>query len=182
MVKYFIGGDTMTIQEIIKKYNIADNGDGTIRISVPRGHKLSDDEANTIKAAKPEILAYFAEQRAAVQERQRRIAAIAGLNELRAAHDAWGEYHYKISKMFDSETGSANPPRKPDVLVAVLEKQYPRATAFLKAEAWENASNYAKSAAGNKAKERIINGEDYVAALADMEAEWSAHCEKHVWD
>lgn len=44
------------------------------------------------------------------------------------------------------------------------------------------AANYAKSSAGRTALEKIINGEDYAQAIADMEAEWSAYCDAHIWD
>ena len=51
-----------------------------------------------------------------------------------------------------------------------------------KAEAYERAENYVKSAAGNKAKERIINGEDPATVLAEMETEWAEYCARRVMD
>ena len=45
-----------------------------------------------------------------------------------------------------------------------------------------NASHYAKAAAGQRALERIINGEDADAALSDARAEWGAHAVDHMWD
>ena len=39
-----------------------------------------------------------------------------------------------------------------------------------------------KSAAGRKAKERIINGEDPATVLAEMETEWAEYCARRVMD
>lgn len=52
------------IEEMVRKYNIKDNGDGNLKVNFPSGYKPTDSEISTIKAAKPEILAYFAERKA----------------------------------------------------------------------------------------------------------------------
>ena len=54
------------------------------------------------------------------------------------------------------------------------KKLYPIAAAWIRADAFEAASNYAKSAAGQRAKKRIDAGEDYNGVLADMDAEWKS--------
>lgn len=175
----------MDAKEIIHKYHIEDAHDGTIRIGIPRGQKLSDSELSMIKAAKPEILARFAEKKAAEDARRKaredKINAIEGLTELKAAIDAEIAYGRAFDRMMEDEyNDGVNPPSKPKVSSADLRKQYPRAAAYIKAENWEYANHYAKSSAGRRAKERIINGDDYSTVLADMEAEWSAHCEEHI--
>lgn len=177
----------MDAKEIIRKYHIEDAHDGTIRIGVPRGQKLSSGEMDMIKAAKPEILAYFAAERAAEDARRKaredKINAIEGLAEIRNAIEAEDAYRRAFDHMMEDEyNDGACPPSKPEVNSAELKKQYPRAAAYIKTENWEYASHYVKSGAGSKAKERIINGEDYIAVLADMETEWSAHCTEHIWD
>lgn len=53
-----------------------------------------------------------------------------------------------------------------------LKKKYPRATAYLKADAYSRSSNYAKAMAGERAKEKIRHGESYKKALETMEQEW----------
>ena len=45
-----------------------------------------------------------------------------------------------------------------------------------------DSDNIAKSEAGQKALDAIINGDDYNAAIVTMEAEWSEYCTKHLWD
>ncbi len=62
-------------------------------------------------------------------------------------------------------------PRPAHDIPAMLAK-YPRAAAYLKAEAWARGAHYAKVAAGKAALEKIIQGEDFAAALAEMEAAW----------
>jgi hypothetical protein len=71
------------------------------------------------------------------------------------------------------ERGDGRLPNSHPVDVAALRKQYPRAAAYLKAEAYEAASHYAKSAAGKKAKDAIAAGADAEEAIKIMEAEWS---------
>lgn len=109
------------------------------------------------------------------------IAAIEGLDEILKARAEWDEYYYKREKAFESECGIF--PAEPKVKINDLKAKYPRAAAYLKAEAYSNASNYRKAAAGQKALERIINGEDHEVVIAEMEAEWSnaAH-EAVMWD
>ena len=94
-----------------------------------------------------------------------------------------GMYGEAFARMMDDEMNDgANPPQKPVDDIAALKAQYPAAAAYLKAEAYEYASHYAKSAAGRKAKQAIADGANYGEALAQMEAEWQAHCEEHIWD
>ena len=71
---------------------------------------------------------------------------------------------------------------KIDAIEGALEEKYPRASAYLKADSWSDASNFEKASAGKKALERIINGEDHALVLLDMQEEWSKACESHLWD
>ena len=110
-------------------------------------------------------------------------ANVPGLAALTAAINDEYRYHEEFERMMEDENNDgARPPRKPAISSDDLRPQYPVAAAYLKAESWKYADHYAKSAAGQKAMERIASGEDYTQALNDMEAEWSAHCNAHVWD
>ena len=173
----------MTAQEMIKKYNLVLVDDNTFRSYSCR--KLTKAEIEMIKAAKPEIIKILRAEKEAEEkaraERKAKIAAIEGLDELRKALAEWDEYYYKREKALESECGTF--PVEPKVNINDLKAKYPRAAAYLKAEAYSNASNYKKAAAGQKALERIINGEDHEVVIAEMEAEWSnaAH-EAVMWD
>jgi hypothetical protein len=172
----------MTIKELIDSCEIVDAGNGQLMIkNVTRG-KANLDE---IKAKKPEILAYLAEQKAAAEtarkEREAKIKAIEGLAELQKAINDEEYYYEEFNRRMENESLSSFLPAKPEVSSTDLRAKYPRA-AYVKAENWTCASHYAKALAGKKALERIINGENHEQVLIDMEAEWSAHCEEHIWD
>ena len=117
-------------------------------------------------------------------ERQARIDAIPGLAEIRAAKEEIEEWDRKFAATFAGPNacgGLGMGPRPAHDIPAMLAK-YPRAAAYLKAEAWARGAHYAKVAAGKAALEKIIQGEDFAAALAEMEAAWAAHCDEHAWD
>ena len=105
---------------------------------------------------------------------------IPGLNELESIIADWDYYMDAQSAMMEDEMNDGiNPPKRPSCEVAAIAKQYPVAAAYIKAENWGLASNYAKSAAGNKAKKKIAAGVNYLEVLAQMEQAWSAHCDKY---
>ena len=175
----------MTIQEIIKKYNIRihDEAQGTLACD----NRIGKDKkaVEFVKANKVEIIKYIKEEKEAKErakaERAAKIAAIEGLEEIRNARADMENWHYEFKKSFEDVGGMGVRP-KPEYDFDALAKKYPRAIAYLKAEAYGNAANYAKAAAGRKAKERIINGEDENTVITEMEAEWKAYCDEHVWD
>lgn len=113
-------------------------------------------------------------------ERAARRDAIPGIKEIEEARRAWDKYHYLYDKVIAD--GEGRMPTKPAVSTTELCEKYPKAAAMLQAEAYFRASNVAKSSAGRKARERIIDGEDYTQVIADMEKEWTDYCDEHVWD
>ena len=161
------------IENIIRKYNISDNGNGTIQAKY--FGKLTDADVTTIKAAKAEILEYFAEIKIEKEERANKIAAIEGLEELRKANADWETYYDQLHNAIDR--GYVRMPAQPASDTIALKAQYPRAAAYIKASNYSYASNDAKSVAGTKAMEKIINGENHETVIAEMENEWkqSAH-------
>lgn len=166
------------MKDLIKKYNITETANGMIQARP--AHKLTDAEKDQIRAAKPAILAYFAELRQAEADRQAKIEAIEGLEELKDIRAEWENYRDEFDQAM--EAGNGYTPSKPEEKVEDVAKRYPRAAAYLKAEDYSYASHYAKASAGRKALERIINGENHEQAIAEMEAEFTAYCEKHIWD
>ena len=108
---------------------------------------------------------------------------VPGLETLNNALEDARRYHREFNKMMDDEyNDGVNPPAHPTSDIDALKLQYPRAAAYIKAEAWESASHYVKSAAGKKAKEAIKNGAGLEETMKSMEAEWSKHCEEHMFD
>lgn len=135
----------------------------------------------TMKRPEPavldEIKTILLEEKA---EREARRDAIPGIKEIEEARSAWDKYHYIYDKVIAD--GEGRMPTKPAVSITELFEKYPKAAAMLQAEAYSSASNVAKSSAGRKARERIIDGEDYTQVIADMEKEWTDYCDEHVWD
>lgn len=127
---------------------------------------------------------YNARLHAAREEKEERVRkACPGIDELRAAIADTERYHEQFERMMEDENNDgARPPKPIRGDVDSLRTKYPAAAAYLKAESWSYADHYAKSAAGRKAMERIEAGVDHAQVIVDMEAEWSDHCNKHIWD
>lgn len=176
----------MTIAEMIQKYDIRIASGG--RIGVYNAARAKRDKMlNEIFAVKPEIIAYLNAEKEAIEkaaaERMAKIKVIKGLEEIQAAIEEHENYHYRFNRMMEDEgNDGVNPPVRPQSNIEEMKKKYPCAAAYLKAKSYENSANYAKSGAGRTARDRIINGDDYEKAIADMEKEWSDYCDEHMWD
>ena len=105
---------------------------------------------------------------------------IEGYAELVAAYNDRNRYHREHSKMIDAGKSYNIKPVK--VNPEDLEKQYPKALAFIKAETYNNSDNYDKSNAGKKAMERIIAGENHETVIEKMESEWMKAAEQAVFN
>ena len=167
------------IENLVKKYELYLKDEGFSMKSKP-----TKTDYQWMVENKEEIKKYLREEKERkakeAQERQNKINAIEGLEELEKAIAEWENYHYQNQKRFDSEARSSFGIEKPKVNVEELKVKYARANAYLIAEAWKYASNYAKSSAGKKAIEKIINGEDYKKVIGDMEKEWEASI--NIWN
>lgn len=179
----------MTAAELVDHYRITLHTDGE-QICVPGGLALPPEELEEIKSRKPEIVEELrrrkAEHDAALAEYKRKLSALsAGIEAIEAAQAAVRDWHRRFNDSFEGEDavggmGVGAPPPKDAVKEAC--EQYPREAAYLRAHEWSGAAHFVKAAAGTRAKERILNGEDYAAALTDMEAEWRAYCDKAALD
>lgn len=178
----------MNAQELIERYKIAlkidEHGQPTGNLFVYRAEKAA---LAAIKAAKPEIVAALLAQREAglraEQERRAKIDAIPGLREIEAARTDLVNWKLEFDASFDGENGGGVGIRpKPKYDMDAMYAKYPRAKAYLDAADFAASENDAKSAAGMKALEAIINGEDYERAVSTMDAEWKAHVADHLWD
>ena len=178
----------MNTQEMIQRYKIALKVDGhgqpTGNLIVYRADKTA---LAAIKAAKPEIVAALLAQREtglrAEQERKAKIDAIPGLREIGAARADLVSWKLEFDASFDGENGGGVGVRpKPKYDMDAMYAKYPRAKAYLDAQEFAASENDAKAAAGTKALEAIINGENHEQAIHTMNSEWAAYCEAHLWD
>lgn len=178
----------MTVKELIKKYGIEEaTGAHAGNVYVRYGKEAQRDNAVAeIKAKKPEILAYFAEQRAAAQkareEREAKIAAIEGLADLKAAYTDLIKWQREFEASFETEDGGGFGVRpKPQYDIEGMLARYPQAAAYLKAEDEAHKSNYELSEIGKRALDAVIDG-DWEKAMETMQAEIKAFAERHLWD
>lgn len=183
-----------TSQELIKTYGISLATEYKPGVGfVPTGKLMvrradlakKNGDFNAIVAAKSEIIALLTaeekERKDAAELRNVKIDSIPGLKEIRAAMDDMKAWQKEFNDSF-LDCGGLGVRSRPVYDFDKLYATYPRAAAYLKAEQYQDAANYAKSAAGKKALEAIINGADPAETIAAMEAEWNAYCEKSIWD
>ncbi len=162
----------MDVEEFVEYFNIALHSNEKnliVRSNIPTWKA----NATVCVARKDEVLEYLKTQKARKEEERearRPENIIAGLSELRSAIDKIAAYDEAYNRAWES--GDDRYPIVPDIDLDSLKAKYPRAAAYLKAEVWSCASHYVKSAAGDKARKRILAGEDYVKVIADMEKEW----------
>ena len=172
------------MRKLIKDWNmqiVTIEGEERIQAR-PRSQQELNKYGEWVKANKNVLIAEIKAIENEKVEREAKIQAIEGLEELKAAIAAKEQYEYERQKRWESESLSSILPEPPKVDVEALKIKHPRAWAYIRAEGWANARHYAKAAAGRVALERIINGDDHDQVIADMEAEWNAYTEQHIWD
>lgn len=185
----------MTVQNLIQTYNITLQTTLTKKGWEPTGMLAirevaackRDGKLDEIKAKKSDILAVLMEehkaQKSARAEREAKINAIPGLREIKAAQEDMKRWREEFTASFESEAGGSVGVRtKPKYDMAGLYAKYPRAKAYLEASDYANAEHSVKAAAGKKALEAIINGEDYEQAIATMKSKWAEYTTEHMWD
>ena len=183
----------MNINDMIDRYDLrfATRFDGgklvkTGNIFIGRPQQVQKDNALVdIKAAKPEIIACLeaqeAEERATLEERERKIAAIPGLKEIQDAQNDVAAWNKEFRESF-ADVGGLGVRKKPEYDFDAMYAEYPVAAAYLKALSYSMATNDMKAAAGKTAIDAILSGADPAAAIQEMESAWGNHCMDHVWD
>ena len=98
--------------------------------------------------------------------------AVPGLAELKSALNANEAYQHAFQKMMDNENNDGvNPPKAPVSDLDSLRAKYPLAALYVKAESFEQASNYMKSSAGTAAKKALVEGSS-PAEVAEIMDDW----------
>lgn len=103
-----------------------------------------------------------------IEERKAKIAAIEGLEEIKAATVACMKYHRAKMEFERGEREFEDVPANPNREIDDLRKKYPRAVAYLEAERWIGAADPVKVRLGSRAMEKILDGEDPYAVLDEM--------------
>lgn len=182
------------IEELIKKYDIKQcsrlEAEGYVyedKIMVCRAREAKEDGVvEEIRERKAEILEYLErkreEEQKKIEERERKIAAIEGLEEIQNAIIDLNKWQKEFEASFDDAGGLGVRPH-PEYDLDAMYKKYPVAKAYLDAKKYEAKSNISLSLIGEKALERIIeNPENYKKIIEEMEKEINEFTEKHLWD
>ena len=174
----------MTVSEMIEKYRIY------LHSETQLGVKGSPSKADLeeIKAHKPEIIAELvrreADKKAAFEERERKIHAIPGLDEIKAAMRDVAAWDREYDRRFDEyDVGSADMRPRPEYDIDAMLEQHPAAAAYIKADKAASSANYEIASIGQRALDAIIDDpDDYASAIDKMDAETKAFAERHMWD
>ena len=173
----------MTIAEFVRALNVRRMGEDKIGCYPPKYGK--DEIVAYMRANKPAILQYLEEQEAAQAraEREAKIQAIPGLVEIERARADLAAWRDEWDASFEGEGGGGIGVRpKPKYDLKAMYDQYPKAVAYINAREYSRSENIAKASAGEVAVRKILAGEDYNAAIAEMEAAWAKYCMDHAWD
>lgn len=142
--------------------------------------KLLAEHKAELQEIKGFLKAQYEEKQAAIKLRADKRASIPGLKELTDARKAMANYREAYNRAW--ERGDGRLPVCPNIDLDALAQQFPRASALLKAEAWSEADNDAKAAAGKAAADAIINGDDYTDAISTMVQAWTTYCDNRIFD
>jgi len=106
-------------------------------------------------------------------------AAVPGYRALTAAISAEGANYERTRAAIESGDGVL--PSTSLVDVDSVRRGYPVAAACIRAESYADASNDQKAAAGRKAVNRILAGENYAQVIVEMNAQWREAAKAAVW-
>lgn len=167
---------------IIKKYNIRIKGE---QLACDPFIKRNAEDLEFVKAHKSEIIEFIkkAEENAKKEkeDRKAKIKNIVGLAEIKNAISEYESYKEELDNfVLSGATGKA--PIKPSADIEAMKRTHPRAAAYLYAEEYSYAAHFIKANAGREALEKIINGEPFEEAIANMEKIWSNYCAEHTMD
>ena len=175
----------MEVKELIKKYNLqAVEKDG--KMMVHTRLRVPAEDVAAIKENREEILKEILdakEQRARVyQERQAKIDAIPGLMEIKTELAKAADWRRRFNASFETESGGGwGVGPRPQYDFEAAYKKYPQAHAYLIAEREAYKSNYELAEIGQRALEKVINGQ-WKEAMDDLKREKDEFADRHAWD
>ena len=174
--------DTNEIKEMIAYYKMWRTPEGNVRM---RDH-LKEAQANieSIRAAKPAILAYWDTEAKELADRQaRREAAfrsIPGVEEVLAARNDWSEYTRKFNIATYCGTGVF--PNPPAVKLDDVEAKYPDAVFALDVRSKSESSNWRIATIAEKAYNAILDGRPVSEVRDQYNAEMAKFTDENLFD
>lgn len=175
----------MNVKDLIKKYNLqAIEKDGKMMVHT-RARVPAKDVA-AIKANRDEILKEILDtkeqKKRAYEERQAKINAIPGLAEIKTELEKAADWRRRFNASFETESGGGwGVGPRPQYDFEAAYKKYPQAHAYLIAEREAYKDNYELAETGQKALEKVINGQ-WEEAMEDLKREEDEFVDRHAWD
>lgn len=176
----------MTIEEMIKKYEIEPCTYGPNKGKLAIRNSPSGAEHDALMAAVPSIKKYCADQQAAEStERARRkanVASIPGLAEIDALRKSVSDWYRDFNRSFDDEC-RVSAGKYPEGDEAELRKKYPQADAYIRVRAQAEKRNCELAAIGEKALKRFeSNPASWESIMADMESALAESSRRNMWN
>ena len=175
----------MEVKELINKYNLqAVKKDGKMMVHT-RARVPAKDVA-AIKEHREEILKEILDAkeqaRKAYEERQAKINAIPGLSEIKTELAKAADWRRRFNASFETEDGGGwGVGPRPQYDFEAAYKKHPQAHAYLIAEREAYKSNYELAEIGQRALEKVINGQ-WKEAMDDLKREKDEFADRHAWD
>lgn len=141
-------------------------------------------------AGKPELEAAVAQYDADLEaEKQAKRAALESAVPGLAEYESAMRNYYNAQAAYEKASEHGYPVREAaaadaaDKSLAAIHEKFPATVAYREIKSYQQATNYDKSSAGDKALRAIEAGRaDIFEIVAAMRAEWSAAAEKAVWN
>ena len=141
---------------------------------------------DTSNAAKRQKVTPKREQKkTAPQTPAKESKGIPGLKEARDLTEAWAKYNKAFRASFEGKNavGGMTDVPKPATTLDEYLKDHPAAAAYLRAENESLKTNDEIASIGKRALDRIkANPDDYAAAITQMETDFAAYSDRHMWD
>lgn len=170
------------IKAMIEHYDIVRVGDNIgIRKNIPEAKKNVD----AIRAAKPELVAFFKAEESRLAEEARKkeeaFISIPGVRELLAAAEEWEDYHYAFQRCMDE--GDGRLPAKPKSSIKELKELYPDAAFAIQVrDEYQLGYNYELNAIARRAYEALRDGQAVAEVRSNYEKEKDEWLHRHAWD
>ena len=173
--------DVQEIKAMIEYYGMSRQGD---KIRMSKNLDDANNNIETIKAAKPEIMAYWQAEteRRVMEEKQKdeTFYSIPGVRELAEAREEWGKWRREFSAAMERGDSIFSPAPQSDI--QSLEKNEMAVWALkVKREALYSENDEICSI-GKRAYDALRNGASPEETKAAYDAEKDAFIERHMWD
>lgn len=169
----------------VKKYDMYKKPNGQIWARITP----SKEDAAEIQPAREEFMAYFKrledEEKAKsekAKERDRRVASIPGVKEIREAEDALWKWRRDFNRAMERGDGIIPTKKVKESDLEDLIKKYPDADFALKVEDERYSDNYEIAAIARRAYDAIGDGLSVAEVKVRYEKEKDEFVKRHMWD